>query len=144
MGGAGGGAGGGQGAGGWAIVVRAAAEDADLVVEAHLKFASLVFVLAHQSKVDVALHDLSDVLDGNLGVVLRPALDFLWMLTAFLAGGADVLVGFEVSLAGPRGGVVDVEPFAPGAQFGFTGGSGVGGGGGHAGGGWGRCRRGGA
>ena len=78
--------------------VRDAAEDADLVVEAHLESAGLVFVLAHQSKVDVALYNLPDVFDGNLGVVLRLALDLFGLLTDFLPGSPDVLVGFEVSL----------------------------------------------
>ena len=82
----------------WAVVVRGATEDADLIVEAHLEFTRLVFVLTHQSKVDVTLYNLPDVFDGNLRVVLRLALDLFRLLTDILPGSPDVLVCFKVSL----------------------------------------------
>lgn len=72
---------------------------------------------------NVTLHHLSDLFDGNLGVVLGLALNLFWLLTDFLPGSADVLVGFKVSLACPRGGEVNVKPVGPGAEFKFAGGN---------------------
>ena len=73
---------------------------------------------------DVALYNLPNIFDGNFGVVLRLALDLFGLLTDFLPGSPDVLVGFKVSLVGSRGREVNVEPFRPGALFGYTDGSG--------------------
>ena len=93
-----------------------AAQDPDLIVEAHPDIALLVPVAAHQALAEVALHHLAQLLDADLGVALGPALqlrDVFGPAADFLSPSHDVAEAFHVSSVGSRGREVHVKPLGP-------------------------------
>lgn len=77
-------------------------EHLDQVVVAHRESASLVLVVAHQTRADITLHFLSQLVHIHSGVVLGHTPDVLRLLTDFFSIGPDILICLDVSSINAR------------------------------------------
>lgn len=98
-------------------------EHLDQVVVAHREITSLVPVVAHQTKVDITLHILLQLVHAPFRVVLGHAPDILRLRTDFFSIGPDVLICLYVSSINARRRVVYINPLCP-LTLGLAGGGG--------------------
>lgn len=98
-------------------------EHLDQVVVAHRESAVLVLVVAHQTKADITLHLLFQLVHAHSGVVLGHTDDILRLLTNFFSIGPDILICLYVSSISARCRVVYINPLCP-LTLGLAGGGG--------------------